>query len=205
MFYKTSEPHGLKHNPFNALVVPRPIGWISTVDEDGVANLAPYSFFNAVAYSPPQVMFSAGPFKGGKKDSVRNAENTGEFVVNLATWDLREEMNASSVPAPPHVDEFDYAGLDKEPSELVKVPRVAASPVHLECSYNQTVELAGDGGHSDYVVFGTVVGIHIADWAIEDGMVDTLKLQPIARLGYLEYGLIAEKFVMDRPTWEGGG
>ena len=204
MFYRASEPHGLRHNPFNAIVVPRPIGWISTLDINGVANLAPYSFFNAVAYEPPQVIFSAthGHVQGGKKDSVKNAETTGEFVVNLATWDLREQMNASAVTAPSDVDEFEYAGLEKAPSELVKPPRVAESPVHFECRYTQTVQLpAADPNHPNSVVFGEVIGIQIADWAIEDGLVDTLKLQPIARLGYMEYTRVTEKFAMDRPTW----
>jgi flavin reductase (DIM6/NTAB) family NADH-FMN oxidoreductase RutF len=207
MFYKTTDPHGLKHNPFNAIVVPRPIGWISTVDEEGTANLAPYSFFNAVAYTPPQVIFSAthGHVQGGQKDSVKNAERTGEFVVNLATWELREQMNASAVPAPSNIDEFEYAGLKKAPSVLVKPPRVADSPVHLECRHTQTVQLASDDpDNPTSVVFGEVVAIHIADWAIVDGVVDTMKLQPIARLGYLEYGRMTEKFEMERPTWSKG-
>ena len=121
MFYRAGEPHGLRHNPFNALVVPRPIGWISSVDRAGVVNLAPYSFFNAVAYRPPQIMFAAtGPQRGGAfKDTLANVEATREFVVNMATWELREAMNASAAPAPPDIDEFALAGLTAAPAALV--------------------------------------------------------------------------------------
>ena len=133
----------MAHDPFNAVVVPRPIGWISTLDAAGRANLAPYSFFNAVAYRPPQVMFAAttGHTHGGLKDSIVNARETGEFVVNLATWSLREQMNTSAVPAPSDVDEFEYAGLRKAPAPVIKPPRVAGSPVQLECVYTRTVNL----------------------------------------------------------------
>ena len=204
MFYKTSEDHGLRQNPFNAIVVPRPIGWISTVDGRGRANLAPYSFFNAVAYHPPQVMFAATSNHafGGLKDTVSNAEETGEFVVNLATWELREQMNASAVPAPREVDEFDYAGLTRSEAELVGAPRVGESPVHMECMYTQTAEMLTDDAESpNTVVFGQVVGIHIADWAIVDGMVETARLQPVGRLGYMDYVRVTEAFSMERPTW----
>jgi flavin reductase (DIM6/NTAB) family NADH-FMN oxidoreductase RutF len=204
MFYRTQDGHNLSRDPFNAIVVPRPIGWISSVDKNGIVNLAPYSFFNAVAYSPPQVMFAAtgGHSQGGKKDSIQNAEETGEFVVNLATWDLREQMNASAVPAPSEINEFTYCGLTESPSELVKAPRVAESPVHLECIYTQTVNLpTEDEDGANTVVFGEVIGIHISDWAIKDGCLDTLKLQPIGRLGYLDYTTVTESFSMDRPTW----
>ncbi len=204
MFYRTSEDHGLRNNPFNAIVVPRPIGWISSMDGQGRVNLTPYSFFNAVAYTPPQVMFAATgnhPF-GGLKDTVKNVEETGEFVVNLATWDLREQMNASAVPAPREVNEFEYAGLTPGKSERVQPPRVAESPAHLECIHTQTVKLlTGDPDNPNTVVFGQVIGIHIADWAITDGIIDTAKLQPIGRLGYLDYVRVTEAFSMVRPTW----
>ena len=205
MFYRTSEDHGLRNNPFNAIVVPRPIGWISSMDPQGRVNLAPYSFFNAVAYTPPQVMFAAtgNHAFGGLKDTVKNVEETGEFVVNLATWDLREQMNASAVPAPREINEFEYAGLTPGKSELVQPPRVAESPVHLECTYTQTVNLLTDEpDNPNTVVFGQVIGIHIADWAITDGIVDTAKLQPIGRLGYLDYVRVTEAFSMVRPTWK---
>ncbi len=204
MFYNTSDPHGLPHNPFNALVTPRPIGWISSVDKDGNANLAPYSFFNAVSYSPPQVMFAASGYHadGGLKDSVRNIQETGEFVVNMVTWDLREAMNITSASAPHDTDEFDVAGLEKEPSELVAPPRVKASPAHLECRYSQTVELPRvSEDAANLVVFGEVIGIHIRDDILVDGLVDMTKADVLGRLGYMDYVRITEPFTMDRPEW----
>lgn len=204
MFYRTDQPHGLPRNPFNAIVLPRPIGWISTVDADGAVNLAPYSFFNAVAYHPPQVMYAStgNHQQGGLKDSVTNIKATGEFVVNLATWPLREQLNLSSAPAPHGTDEFEVAGLSKAPSELVTPPRVAQSPVHMECRLVKVVELLTDDPEDpNLVVFGQVVGIHIDDGVIVDGKVDASRLQPISRLGYNEYGRLTEVFTMDRPGW----
>ena len=208
MFYRTDEPHGLPHNPFNSLVVPRPIGWISSLGPDGTANLGPYSFFNAVSYTPPQVMFSGGPRPAPKgetaarKDSVTNIEATGEFVCNLATWDLREQMNASSAEAPADVDEFELAGLTKEPAELVAAPRVAESPVHLECRYLQSVVLKSREGYSpNVIVIGEVLGIHISDEVLTEGMVNHGKLRPIGRMGYMDYCKVDELFTMHRPKW----
>lgn len=209
MFYKTDAAHGLPHNPFNAVVLPRPIGWISSIDGAGNTNLAPYSFFNAVAYVPPQVMFSATGAHdqdGLLKDSVRNIEETGEFVVNLATWELREAVNASSVNAPHGIDEFDYAGLTKAASETVAPPRVAESPVHLECIHTQTVGLLDEGnGGPNMAVFGKVTGIHIDESVMTDGMIDYAKLQAIGRLGYRDYVRVTESFAMTRPDWRGEG
>lgn len=208
MFFRPDEPHGLPKNPFNALVVPRPIGWISTRSSSGVDNLAPYSFFNGVAYDPPQVMFAATGTHafGGLKDSVLNAQDTGEFVVNLATWELREAMNASAVPAPGEVDEFEFAGLTKAPSRVVSPRRVAESPVHLECVHTQSVTLpTDDEADPNTVVFGRVVGVHIDEGVLTDGFVDMTKLQPIGRLGYLDYVAVREVFSMERPTWPGPG
>lgn len=205
MFYKTSDPHGLKHNPFNGLVVPRPIGWISSMDKDGHVNLAPYSFFNGVSYFPPQVMFSAtSPHvtSAGPKDSVRNILETGEFVHNMATWDLREAVNITSVAAPHGEDEFELAGLTKEPAEMVAPPRVKESPVHFECKLVKVVDLpASQDGGSNSVIFGEVVGVHIDDSVIVDGLVDIAKLDPIARLGYRDYARIGDVFSMYRPDW----
>lgn len=204
MFYRTAEHHGLRHNPFNALVVPRPIGWISTLDADGNPNLAPYSFFNAVAYHPPQVMFASTDAHrdGGAKDSVTNIQSTGEFVVNLATWDLREAMNRTSAPAPRGVDEFDLAGLEKAESVMVRPPRVGASPVHLECRLLHVVSLLTDeSGDLNQLVIGHVVGIHIDERIIADGRVDVHLLQPIARLGGRDYTRVTEVFSMTRPSW----
>ncbi len=204
MFYCTDEPHGLPHNPFNALVTPRPIGWISSVDQDGNVNLAPYSFFNAVAYSPPQVMFATSGHhaEGGLKDSVRNVRETREFVVNLATWSLRDAMNTTSTTAPSDTDEFDVAGLEKEPSEMVAPPRVKASPAHLECRYTQSVELpCTSEDDTNLVVFGEVIGIHIRDDILVDGLVDMEKADVIGRLGYMDYVRVSDMFTMDRPSW----
>ena len=204
MFYRAGEPHGLKHNPFNALVVPRPIGWISSLGADGAANLAPYSFFNGVAYRPPQVMFAAtGPHRGDRfKDTVANIEATGEFVVNMATWPLREAMNASSAPAPPDVDEFAVAGLTAEPAVLVRPSRVAESPVHLECALTHKTALpSADPEFPNTVVFGEVKGVHIADRAIEDGLVRYDRLDIVGRLGYRDYVRVDSVFAMDRPGW----
>jgi flavin reductase (DIM6/NTAB) family NADH-FMN oxidoreductase RutF len=204
VFYRPSEGHGLSSNPFNQLVLPRPIGWISTLGADGRANLAPYSFFNAVAYVPPQVMYaSTGPHAaGGRKDSLRQITESGEFVVNLATWALRQAVNLTSAPAPPGTDEFELAGLTKAPSVVVVPPRVAESPVQLECRHVETVLLpTPDPDDPNTVVFGEVVGVHIADEAIVDGFVDVLRLDPIARLGYDQYTRVSEVFRMTRPGW----
>lgn len=203
MFYRPEEDHGLPRDPFNYLVVPRPIGWISTRSAEGRDNLAPYSFFNAVAYSPPQVMFAAtsGHRAGGLKDSVLNAKETGEFVVNLATWSLREQMNTSATPAPSDIDEFDVAGLSKAPSQIITPPRVAESPVHLECRTTQLLELPGEDGDQNTVVFGQVVGIHVDESVLTDGHVDIARLRPIGRLGALDYVDVREAFAIERPTW----
>jgi flavin reductase (DIM6/NTAB) family NADH-FMN oxidoreductase RutF len=205
VFYRPGEDHGLAANPFNQLVIPRPIGWISSVGDDGRVNLAPYSFFNAVAYVPPQVMFStSGPhLQGGSKDSLANIRATGEFVVNLATWPLREAVNASSVAAPPEVDEFEVAGLSKARARLVRPPYVAESPVHLECRLTQVVELVtpDPARHPNTVCFGEVVGIDIDDRVIRDGRVDAVALDAIARLGYDEYTRAVDVFAMTRPDW----
>ncbi len=202
MFYKIGGPHGLPHDPFKSCVVPRPIGWISTIGADGAVNLAPYSFFNAVATEPPMVMFSSnGKQAHGTKDSVANAEATGEFVCNMATWDLRDPMSQTSRPVPPEVDEFELAGLETQPSELVKPPRVKASPIHLECVYHQTLELPCDiEGGRNAICLGRVVGVHVRDEFLTDGKVDIARIKPLARLGYQDY-TVAEKVVkITRPT-----
>ncbi len=201
MFYEVEKGHGLPYDPFKALVAPRPIGWISSLTPDGSANLAPYSFFNAFAERPHYVAYGSGEARrGGRKDSLTNIEATGEFVVNLATWDLREQMNASSANVPLGVDEFELAGLTKAACRLVKAPRVAESPVALECRYLQTVPLpADDGSVEDHLVIGRVIGIHIDDRVIEDGRVNTAAMRPIARLGYSEYAVVTEAFRMRRP------
>jgi flavin reductase (DIM6/NTAB) family NADH-FMN oxidoreductase RutF len=202
MFYKSDQPHGLPRNPFKSLVVPRPIGWISTVSKDGVVNLAPFSFFNGCSDSPPIVCFSCNGThsEGGFKDTLNNVQETGEFVVNIATWDLRREMNETSAMSPRSVDEMVAAGLPAAASELVKPPRVAQAPAHLECTYLKTVELPSTlEGSFNNTVFGLVVGIHIDESILTDGWVDMDKFRPIARLGYMDYCVVDNHFTMMRP------
>lgn len=201
MFYETSKKdHGLPHDPFKAIVAPRPIGWISSMSASGEINLAPYSFFNGVCSQPPLVMFASE----GRKDSVSFIEETKEFVCSLATWELREPMNQTSAPYPRGVNEMEKAGLAAAPSRLVKPPRVAASPCALECKWLQTVHLADLEGRplDRHVVFGQVVGIYIDDRFIIDGLLDTAAMRPIARAGYHEYFVATPetKFAMKRPT-----
>ncbi|MBD5604109.1 MAG: flavin reductase family protein [Candidatus Eremiobacteraeota bacterium] len=203
MFYQPGvTPHGLPRDPFKSCVIPRPIGWISTLDADGVANLSPFSQFQNVTFDPPYVMFAANQTTDGRrKDTTHNAEQTGEFVWNMATYALRDAVNASSEEVPPHVDEFEIAGLEKAPSRIVKPPRVALSPVQFECVYHSTVRLPGNPpmGTVD-VVFGRVVAVHIADDALDaNGRLDVLKIRPLARLGYYDYTSIESTFEMAMP------
>jgi flavin reductase (DIM6/NTAB) family NADH-FMN oxidoreductase RutF len=203
MYYEPGvTPHGLPFDPFKSCVVPRPIGWISTVDAQGRHNLAPYSQFQNISFDPPIVMFSANQdTTGNRKDSVRNAEQTGEFVWNMATYELREAVNISAEELPHGVDEFERAGLQKLPSKRVKPMRVARSPIQFECVYLNTLRFPGTPpmGTAD-VVFGRVVAVHIADEAIGiNGMVDVLKIQPLARMGYYDYTFVDNKFQMVIP------
>ena len=203
MFYEPLiTSHGLDHDPFKSCVVPRPIGWISTISKDGIHNLAPYSQFQNLTFDPPYVMFSANQnTKGNRKDTVVNIETTGEFVHNMATYDLREAVNNSAQEVPPEVDEFEIAGVTKAPSRLVKPARVAESPVHFECRYYQTLRLPGDGpmGSVD-VIIGRVVGIHINEKFITtDGKLDIPRIKPLARMGYYDYTAVESVFEMEIP------
>jgi flavin reductase (DIM6/NTAB) family NADH-FMN oxidoreductase RutF len=194
MFYEPGKPcAGLAHDPFKSLVAPRPIGWISTLSPDGIANLAPYSFFNAVGESPPFVMFASAD----RKDSQTNAEATGEFVCSLASYALREAMNLTAAHVPSSVDEFDMAGLAKAPSHTVKPPRVAAAPAALECRYWKTIELPHGQNYS--IVLGEVVGIYLDERVVRDGRVDPAALDLIARLGGMDYVRVTDIFTMGRP------
>ncbi len=198
MFYDAIEnSHGLPHDPFKALVAPRPIGWISSISKSGQVNLAPYSFFNGVSTDPNVVMFSSGGFK----DSLVNVEETGEFVCNLATFALRDEMNLSSAALQRGENEMEFAGLEAAPSKLVAPPRVAASPVAMECKYLHTykIPVPSKSGTDYHVVFGHVIGIHIDDEVIVDGLVDITRIQPLARLGYHDYSVVDEVFSLTRP------
>jgi flavin reductase (DIM6/NTAB) family NADH-FMN oxidoreductase RutF len=199
MFYEPSKGHGLPHDPSKAIVAPRPIGWISTIDRDGKVNLAPYSFFNAVSTRPFIVWFSSE----GEKDSATMAAETGEFVANLVSRDLAEKMNRTAVDAPRGVSEFTYADLAMAPSRLVAPPRVAEAPAALECKVTEILRpKALDGTQtSAIVVAGEVVGVHIDDAYLKDGLFDIVRSGNVARLGYMDYASVNEVFSMRRPRW----
>ena len=197
MFYDAVEnKHGLPNDPFKAIVAPRPIGWVSSLSKSGIPNLAPYSFFNAMSERPHYIVFGSGGFK----DSLSNIEATGEFAINLATFELREKVNLSSARVSPEVDEFALTGLTPLPCKLIRAPRVAESPAALECKLYQIVPMPDDHGDAqDWAIFGRVVGIHIDDRFIHEGRVDTAAMKPIARLGYSEYATVETAWRMRRP------
>ena len=197
-YYEPAKGHGLPHDPFNAIVGPRPIGWISSQDREGRLNLAPYSFFNAFNYIPPIIGFCSV----GRKDSLNNIEQTGEFVWNLATRSLAEQMNQSCAPVAAEVSEFELSGLNATPSSLVKVPRVGETPVAFECKVSQIVQLkrADQALVPSWLILGEVVAVHIADHLLKNGIYDTAAAEPILRGGgpadYFELGNL---FKMARP------
>ena len=203
MFYDTEKnDHGLPFNPFKSCVVPRPIGWITSVDKMGNVNLAPYSYFNIVSDVPPMIMFSTtnSHHQGGAKDTLKNIEETKEFVVNMATWDLREEVNLTSADFDRDINEIEKAGLLMLPSTYVKVPRINGSPIHFECIYHQSIQLpVKDDKYINRLIIAKVIGVHIDDNIITDGKIDVTKFKPIARLGYMEYAVIDKVFSMERP------
>ena len=186
------------HDPFKALVTPRPIGWISTLSAKGELNLAPYSYFNAFSSNPPIVGFSSE----GEKDSSTFAMETGEFVWSMATWDLRDQMNASAASLPRGQSEFVHAKLDTAASRLVRPPRVAASPAAFECRVTEMVKLKDvDGSDSGRrLVLGRVVGIHVDERFVRQGRIDSAAMRPIARGGYDEYSVVERVFTMPRPA-----
>lgn len=202
MFYEPRLGHGLPHDPFKAIIAPRPIGWISTVDADGRANLAPYSFFNAIHTSPPILAFASESMK----HSAGNAIATGEFVFNLVGRELFDAMNISSGDFAAGVSEFEPAGLARAACRIVKAPRVAAAPASLECKVTHHMQLTDIGGGllKGWVIFGQVVGVHIAEAYLKDGRFDTAAAQPVARCGYRDYAAVTELFEALRPT-DGGG
>lgn len=201
MFYRPGlDAHGLPHNPFKALVAPRPIGWISSLDAEGRPNLAPYSFFNAFSDSPPTVGYASNGAKAGgteRKDTLANIRATGEFVVNIVSHALRDAMNATSAPLPAGEDEFARAGLTPLPSRTVAPPRVSEAPAALECRLWRIVELPGQ---DNALVIGEVTGVHIDEAVLREGQVDVTIYKPLARLGYRDYSAVGEVFPLTRPT-----
>ncbi|TWB19466.1 flavin reductase (DIM6/NTAB) family NADH-FMN oxidoreductase RutF [Rhizobium sp. ERR 1071] len=198
MFYTTdTNRHGLAHDPFKAIVAPRPIGWIGSKGRDGSLNLSPYSFFNAVSDRPKLVMFSSA----GRKDSVRNVEETGVFTANLVSRHIVEKMNHSSVAVPYGVNEFELAGLTAKPGELIDAPYVAEAFAVLECRVTETLQPKGLNGEvsENIMVIGQVVGIHIDETIIRDGRLDMALVRPIARMGYMDYSEGSDVFEMIRP------
>jgi len=199
MFYRPEDGHGLPHNPFNAIVTPRPIGWVSSRGADGSENLAPYSFFNAVAYVPPQVMFastSAKEDRGDTKDSVANIRDTGVFCVNIVEYAMKDVMNRTSGPWPKETDEFELAGIGRAECETIPCSRVVGAPANLECRMTQIVKIEGE---ANFVVFGEVTGVHLRDDCMKDGIFDVLSFNPLTRMGYRDYSVIREKFSLSRP------
>jgi flavin reductase (DIM6/NTAB) family NADH-FMN oxidoreductase RutF len=198
MFYRPADGHPLKHNPFKAVVTPRPIGWISS-RADGRDNLAPYSFFNAVSDSPPQVMFastSAKQDRGDTKDSIGNIRTSGVFCVNIVEYAMRDRMNLTSGGYDKDTDEFDLAGIEKAECETIDCPRVANAPASLECRLTRIVKLEGE---HNFMALGEVTGVHLRDNLIEDGLFHVLKFEPLTRLGYRDYSRITEVFSLNRP------
>jgi flavin reductase (DIM6/NTAB) family NADH-FMN oxidoreductase RutF len=199
MYYQPKDGHGLPHNPFNAIVTPRPIGWISTRGKDGHENLAPYSFFNAVAYEPPQVMFASTTDKDDRhigKDSVANIDETGVFCVNIVEFSMRDAMNTTSGSYAAGTDEFDLAGLARAECGTIKCSRVALAPAALECKLTRILDLEGT---ANYAVFGEVTGIFMRDDCIVDGRFDVTTFRPLARLGYRDYSVVDNLFSLVRP------
>ena len=199
MFYETDKNnHGLKYNPFKSICVPRPIAWISSLSKEGVLNIAPFSQFTNLSYDPPMIVFSASNRPGGAthKDTAQNIFDTQEFVVNMATWELRDEVEITAQGVGPEVDEASLAGLAMVPSTMVKPPRIEKSPVQMECRYFSSMTVPGNHG-PHHLIVGRVVGIHIKDEVIgADGKIDILKIRPLARLGYLDYTSVEAFFTI---------
>ncbi|SDE49507.1 flavin reductase family protein [Limimaricola pyoseonensis] len=199
MFYRPEDGHGLPHNPFNAIVSPRPIAWVSTRGSDGSENLAPYSFFNAVAYVPPQVMFASTSAKSDRdwsKDTMFNIRETEQFCVNIVEYAARDVMNVSSGPWPKEEDEFAKAGIERAECQTIACSRVANAPASLECRLVKIVELEGE---HNFMAIGEVTGVHMRDDCIVEGRFDVTTFQPLARLGYRDYARVTELFSLTRP------
>ncbi len=204
MFYRPADGHGLPHDPFKAIVTPRPIGWISTLDAQGRANLAPFSFFNGCGDAPPMVMFAQTGRKSRPepvKDSIANIRETGEFACNIVSQALKDAMNLSSGTYQPEVDEFELAGLTKAPGKAISAPHVAEAPAVLECRLVKIVDdLPSWREHAfNIMIIGEVVGVHIDDAIMKDGRVDVLGYNPVARMGYMDYTTVTDIWAMKRP------
>jgi len=204
MFYRPADGHGLPHDPFKAIVTPRPIGWISTLDAQGRANLAPFSFFNGCGDAPPMVMFAQTGRKSRPepvKDSIANIRETGEFACNIVSQALKDAMNLSSGTYQPEVDEFELAGLTKAPGKAISAPHVAEAPAVLECKLVKIVDdLPSWREHAfNIMIIGEVVGVHIDDAIVKDGRVDVLGYNPVARMGYMDYTTVTDIWAMKRP------
>ena len=198
MFYRPENGHGLPHNPFNAIIAPRPIGWISTRGSDG-DNLAPYSFFNAVAYSPPQVMFASTTAKADRpdmKDSLAHIVESGVFCVNIASAAMKQQMSDSSATLPAGISEFEAAGIASAECDTINCPRVADAPASLECRMTQVQRLAGQ---ANWLVLGVVTGVHLRDDCIREGRFDLSRDGWLARMGYRDYVAVHETFELERP------
>jgi flavin reductase (DIM6/NTAB) family NADH-FMN oxidoreductase RutF len=204
MFFDTAKnDHGLPYNPFKSICVPRPIAWISSLSRGGALNVAPFSQFTNLSYDPPCIVVSLSNQRDGRlKDTAQNIFDTKEFVVNMATYALREKVEQTSQVLPPGVDEAKHAGLEMIPSRVVKPPRIAQSPVQMECRLHSSLSVPGNHG-PHHLIVGSVVGIHIRDDVIgADGKIDIVKIRPLARLGYLDYTSVESFFTMI-PTGEG--
>ncbi|MBO6898300.1 MAG: flavin reductase family protein [Shimia sp.] len=199
MFYQPKDGHGLPHNPFKAIVSPRPIAWVSTQDANGVRNLAPYSFFNALADNPPQVMFASTGKKDDQaegKDSLSNIRATGVFCVNIVEESIRDAMNISSGPLGKDEDEFAAAGLEAAQCDTIDCPRLVGAPASLECRLTQIVPLLGE---NNFMAIGEVTGVHLRDNCIVDGIFDVTTYRPLSRLGYKDYAVVDNTFTLARP------
>jgi flavin reductase (DIM6/NTAB) family NADH-FMN oxidoreductase RutF len=204
MFYRPADGHGLPHDPFKAIVTPRPIGWVSSLDAQGRANLAPYSFFNGCGDAPPLVMFSQSGRKSRPepvKDTIANIRETGEFACSVVSQALKDAMNLSSGTYQPEVDEFELAGLTKAPGKAISAPHVAEAPAVLECKLVKVIDdLPSWHEHAfNIMVIGEVVGVHIEDACLKDGRLDVGAFNPVARLGYMDYTTVTDVWEMNRP------
>jgi flavin reductase (DIM6/NTAB) family NADH-FMN oxidoreductase RutF len=199
MFYEPDKGnHGLKYNPFKSICVPRPIAWISSLSAKGVLNIAPFSQFTNLSFDPPCIVLSISnrPKNQGLKDTPQNIFDTGEFVINMATWELRDQVETTGQQVAPDVNEAELAGLELIPSKLVKPPRIKASPVQMECKYHSSLQVPGNHG-PHHLIVGRVIGVHIRDDVITpEGKIDVVKIRPLARLGYLDYTSVETMFTM---------